>query len=102
MIGNHTAGAGIWLSDRNRLSDNGVARVAETGQFDLQGRWLIEGRGVAPDIAVDNLPWATGHGGDAQLDAAIANLKQRLAARPVAPLRAQPVPRVGVPAHDGS
>jgi len=102
VIGNHTAGAGIWLSDRNRLSDNGVARVAETGQFDLLGRWLIEGRGVAPDIAVDNLPWATGHGGDAQLDAAIANLKQRLAAQPVAPLRAQPVPRVGVPAHDGS
>ncbi len=102
VIGRHTAGAGVWLSDRNRLADNGVARVAETGQFDVQGRWLIEGRGVAPDIEVENLPWATAHGHDAQLDAAIANLKQRLQQAPVAPLRAQPISPLGTPAHDGS
>lgn len=101
VIGRHTAGAGVWLSDRNRLADNGLARVAETGQFDLSGRWLVEGSGVAPEIDVENLPWATGHGGDAQLDAAIANLQQRLAAQPVPALRAQPVTPVGVPASDG-
>src|SRR5690606_9208707 len=77
VIGQHTAGAVIWLSDRNRLSDNGLARVAETGQFDVNGRWLIEGRGVAPDIEVENLPFASGSGHDAQLEAGIANLLQR-------------------------
>jgi tricorn protease len=102
VIGMRTSGAGIWLTDRNRLADNGVARVAEFGQFDLQGRWLIEGRGVAPDIEVDNLPVATAQGGDAQLDAAIANVLQRLRETPVPELKALPLPARGTPGHDGS
>jgi tricorn protease len=102
VIGMRTSGAGIWLSDRNRLADNGIARVAEFGQFDLQGNWLIEGRGVAPDIEVDNLPVATANGGDAQLDAAIANLQQRLKDAPIAPLRALPIPPRGQRAADGA
>jgi tricorn protease len=102
VIGTRTAGAGIWLSDRNRLADNGLARVAEFGQFDAQGRWLIEGRGVSPDVEVDNLPVATARGGDAQLDAALAALARRLAEDPLPPARAQPIPPRGTPGHDGS
>jgi len=102
VIGTRTAGAGIWLSDRNRLADNGIARIAEFGQFDAQGRWLIEGHGVAPDIEVDNLPFATARGADAQLAAALDNLQQRLEAAPVMQPAAQPIPPRGVPGHDGS
>jgi tricorn protease len=102
VIGMRTSGAGIWLSDRNRLADNGAARVAEFGQFDVEGRWLIEGRGVAPDVVVDNLPVATARGNDAQLDAAVANVLQRLRDTPVPPLKAQPIPVRGTPGHDGS
>lgn len=102
VIGMRTAGAGIWLSDRNRLADNGAARIAEFGQFAIDGRWLIEGTGVAPDQAVDNLPVATARGGDAQLDAAIAWLERRLAEQPVQPLRAEPIPPFGTNAHDGT
>jgi tricorn protease len=102
VVGTPTAGAGIWLSDRNRLADNGIARIAEFGQFDAQGRWLIEGRGVAPDVRVDNLPHATARGDDAQLDAALELLAQRLAERPVKPAAAQPIPPRGTPGHDGS
>ncbi|MCK9538880.1 S41 family peptidase [Dokdonella sp.] len=98
LIGARTAGAGIWLSDRNRLSDKGVARVAETGQFDAAGRWLIEGRGVTPDIAVENKPWATATGHDAQLEAALGYLDRQIKAEPVPPLRAQPIPPVGTSA----
>jgi tricorn protease len=95
VIGMRTAGAGIWLSDRNRLADNGIARVAEFGQFDREGRWMIEGHGVAPDIVVDNLPLATGRGGDAQLDAAIAELQRRMAAQPVVQPEAEAIPPLG-------
>jgi tricorn protease len=95
LVGTRTSGAGIWLSDRNRLADNGIARVAEFGQFDLEGHWLIEGRGVEPDIAIDNLPHATALGGDAQLDAAIANLRQRMQAAPMPSLKARPIPARG-------
>ncbi|WP_395794453.1 S41 family peptidase [Aquimonas sp.] len=103
VIGTRTAGAGIWLSDRNRLADGGAARIAEFGQFEVgSGRWLIEGQGVAPDIEVDNLPYATYAGGDAQLEAAIANLQQRLQQSPLPALRAAPIPPRGTPGHDGS
>ena len=102
VIGMRTAGAGIWLSDRNTLLDKGSARIAEFGQFDAQGRWLIEGNGVAPDIEVDNPPYATANGGDAQLQAAIDHLKRKLEEAPVTQPPAQPIPARATPGHDGS
>ncbi|MFG6488900.1 S41 family peptidase [Roseateles sp. BYS78W] len=83
VIGRRSSGAGVWLSDGNRLLDNGIMRAAETAQLDAQGHVLIEGVGVTPDIDVDNPPRATFLGQDAQLDAAIATLKQRIAEQPV-------------------
>lgn len=91
LIGKRTAGAGVWLSGRNRLADNGLARVAETAQFAMDGRWIIEGYGVTPDLEVDNLPYARFNGQDAQLQQAIGYLQQKLADSPVAPLKAQPL-----------
>lgn len=100
LIGQRTAGAGIWLSDRNRLVDDGAVRIAENAQYSLDGRWIVEGIGVAPDIEVDNPPMATFAGEDAQLGAAVALLKDKIAAEPVAPLVPQPLPRLGTPGAD--
>lgn len=100
VIGQRTAGAGIWLSDRNRLRDGGLARIAETGQFDMAGHWIIEGHGVAPDIKVENPPHASATGSDAQLEAALEYLEQKLAEEPVPPLEAGPIAPVGEPAAD--
>ncbi len=100
LIGQRTAGAGIWLSDRNRLSDNGAARVAENGQFRADGQWLIEGRGVSPDIEVENLPFESFNGRDRQLDAALDYLQRKLKAEPILPAQAQPIPPRGTPASD--
>lgn len=102
VIGMRTSGAGIWLSDRNTLADRGLARVAEFAQFDRQGRWLIEGRGVAPDIEIDNPPRASAQGADAQLEAGIAWLQQRIREQPVPQPSAQPLPARGTPGHDGT
>jgi len=82
-IGKRTSGAGVWLSDQNRLIDNGLMRAAESGQILADGRFLIEGVGVKPDIEVDNPPRATFLGGDAQLDAAIAQLQKQMAEKPL-------------------
>ncbi len=93
LIGTRTAGAGVWLSDRNRLVDGGIARVAEFPQFSAQtGQWLVEGIGVAPDIDVDNLPHETFLGADRQLDAAIVHLRQKLQSEPVQPLTPAAIP----------
>ena len=101
LIGQRTAGAGIWLSGRNPLVDGGIARIAEFPQFSVEnGRWLIEGHGVSPDIAVVNAPLATYRGADAQLDAALAWLEDKLAREPLRPVAPQPIPPRGQPGWD--
>lgn len=90
VIGKRSSGAGVWLSDQNRLIDNGIMRAAESGQIDASGRFLVEGVGVTPDIEVDNPPRATAAGQDAQLEAALAELKRRIAAEPVQPVKPGP------------
>lgn len=87
LIGKRTAGAGVWLSGRNRLTDGGISRVAEYPQYAMDGRWIVEGRGISPDIEVDNLPWATFEGKDAQLQRAIEYLQDKLKTAPVPPLK---------------
>jgi tricorn protease len=79
-----TAGAGVWLSDDNRLADRGLARAAETPQFALgTGEWLVENKGVEPDVTVENLPNASFKGEDAQLDTAVKLLLEKLKTDPV-------------------
>lgn len=93
LIGKTTAGAGVFLSDQNRLLDNGIMRAAESGQMTPQGQFIIEGIGVKPDIEVDNPPRATFLGGDAQLDAAIAQLNKLMLEKPLTPAKPGNYPR---------
>lgn len=78
IIGTRTWGGEIWLSSSNYLVDGGIATAAEIGVYGPEGEWLIEGHGVDPDIVVDNLPHATFKGEDAQLDAAIRHLQEKI------------------------
>jgi tricorn protease len=78
IIGTRTWGGEIWLSFNNFLADQGIASAAEVGVYGPDGKWLIEGHGVDPDIVVDNLPHATFTGIDAQLDAALKYLADEI------------------------
>jgi tricorn protease len=78
LIGVRTWGGEIWLSANNFLSDKGIATAAELGVYGPEGKWLIEGHGVDPDIVVDNLPHASFVGADAQLDAAMKYLEDEI------------------------
>ncbi len=82
VIGARTWGGEIWLSGTNTLTDGGVARAPMMGVYGPEGQWLIEQEGVKPDIVVENLPHATFNGQDAQLDAAVAYLKKKIAEDP--------------------
>jgi len=83
IIGKRTWGGEIWLTGSNTLADQVVATAAEDGVFGLEGKWLIEGHGVDPDVVVDNLPHATFEGQDAQLEAAIRYLEDLIRREPV-------------------
>ena len=78
VIGMRTWGGEIWLSPNNPVVDNGIATAAQLGVYGPEGKWLIEGHGVDPDIVVDNLPHATFEGKDAQLDKALEVLEEEI------------------------
>jgi len=78
LIGMRTWGGEIWLSANNRQADNGIATAAELGVYGPEGKWLIEGHGVDPDIVVDNLPHATYEGNDAELERAVEELTKEI------------------------
>jgi tricorn protease len=92
VIGMRTWGGEIWLTASNRLADSGIATAAETGVYGPEGKWLIEGYGVDPDIVVDNLPHATFKGSDAQLDAALRYLQEQIRKNPRPVPKAPPYP----------
>jgi tricorn protease len=92
VIGMRTWGGEIWGSGGSALLDRGTASVPDTGVFSAQGEWLIEGHGVEPDLVVDNPPVATFAGADAQLDAAVAYLQQRIREAPAPPIKAPRYP----------
>ena len=73
--------------------DRGIATAAEFGVYGPEGAWLIEGHGVDPDVVVDNLPHATFKGEDAQLDAAIKYLQEKIKKKPVPVPKAPPYRR---------
>lgn len=100
LVGTRTAGAGIWLSDRNLLTDNGGVRVAESAQYAADGTWIVEGRGVSPDYEVENPPHATFAGQDAQLEAAVSLLLGEIERQPVTPLMPKPLPSLGTAAGE--
>ncbi len=77
-LGTRTWGGEVWLSQDNVQADGGMASAAETGVYGPEGKWLIEGHGVDPDVVVDNLPHATCSGSDAQLQAALDLLQKQI------------------------
>lgn len=100
LVGTRTAGAGVWLSDRPSLADDGIARTAESPQYAIDGRWIVEGLGVAPDVDVENMPHAAFKGSDAQLEAAVSLLSKTIEREPVPALKPQPLAPLGTPAQD--
>ena len=86
LLGTRSWGGQVWLTSSNILADQGIATAAEMGVYGPEGKWLIEGHGVDPDIIVDNPPHATFEGQDAQLEAAIRFISEQVKQHP------QPVP----------
>ncbi|MBW8831649.1 MAG: PDZ domain-containing protein [Burkholderiales bacterium] len=74
LVGSRTSGAGIWVNDDKSLIDGGGVRIPEAGSFVVENgvrKMVVEGRGVEPDVRVENDPYALYHGHDEQLDTAL-------------------------------
>jgi tricorn protease len=96
LIGKRTWGGVVGISDHGTLLDGGKVFVPEFGTADENGRWIIEGHGVDPDIDVDQDPVAVLQGHDPQLERGIQELLKLLPAtpgglpqRPAAPVKSE-------------
>ncbi len=96
LIGKRSWGGVIGITGLGPLLDGGQVFVPQFGLTSADGQWTIEGRGVEPDIEVDNPPEAVLRGEDPQLERAIAEVERLMATQPAA-LPAKPAPPVKTP-----
>lgn len=71
LIGKRTWGGVIGIRGTLPLADGGYLNKPEFATYGLEGKWIIEGQGVEPDIFVDNDPAREFEGVDQQLEKAI-------------------------------
>jgi tricorn protease len=82
IIGQRTWGGLIGMTGAPGLIDGGHVTVPTFSIYDVTGKWIIEGRGVDPDIAVLDDPTELAQGRDPQLERAIAEVQKALQATP--------------------
>jgi tricorn protease len=82
LIGMRTWGGLIGISGAPRLIDGGRVTVPTFSIYSLNGKWVIEGHGVDPDIEVVDDPAQMWNGGDPQLERAIQEVMHSLEANP--------------------
>jgi tricorn protease len=79
LIGKRTWGGVVGIRGSLPLLDGGVLNKPEFAPYAVDGKdWIIEGRGVEPDIFVDNDPAREFAGTDDQLNKAIEVILEEL------------------------
>jgi tricorn protease len=82
LIGERTWGGVRGIRGNIPLIDGGFITRPEFSLSSLDSKWVIENRGVAPDIEVDNRPDDVVRGKDAQLERAIQEVMKQIEANP--------------------
>jgi tricorn protease len=98
LIGERTWGGVRGIRGEIPLMDGGYITRPEFSLYSLDSKWLIENRGVAPDIEVDNRPDLVMSGHDPQLEKAIEVVMKDLQEHP----RKLPPPPPDLPAYPES
>jgi tricorn protease len=85
LIGKRTWGGVVGIRGTLPLLDGGFLNRPEFSRYDVEGKeWIMEGKGVEPDIVVDNDPAKEYSGVDEQLNKAIDVIREELKKHPVA------------------
>lgn len=90
LVGKRSWGGVVGITNRGTLIDGGVVNVPEFGFASPDGKWIIEGTGVPPDIEVENDPKSVIEGRDPQLERGVQEALRLIPAKPrVLPSRPQ-------------
>ena len=82
LIGERTWGGVRGIRGQMPLMDGGYITRPEFSLSSLDSKWLIENRGVQPDVVVDNPPDLVVKGQDPQLEKAIELVMEQIKANP--------------------
>ena len=82
LVGMRTWGGLIGISGAPGLIDGGGITVPTFGIYSTDGKWIVEGHGVDPDIRVVDDPAQMWNGGDPQLDRGIEEVMRLLKENP--------------------
>ena len=83
IIGKRTWGGVVGISGHGSLIDGGQVFVPEDATASADGKWVIEGHGVDPDIVVENDPKSLIENKDLQLERAVAEVMKQIDAKPL-------------------
>lgn len=79
LIGKRSWGGVVGIRGTLPLLDGGTLNKPEFSRYDIEGKeWIIEGKGVTPDIIVDNDPATEYSGKDQQLERGIEEILNEL------------------------
>jgi tricorn protease len=82
LIGKRTWGGVVGITSRGPLLDGGTVFVPEFATASVDGKYVIEGHGVDPDIVVENDAASVISGRDPQLERGISEIMKALEANP--------------------
>jgi tricorn protease len=82
LIGERTWGGVRGIRGEMPLMDGGYITRPEFSLYGLDSKWLVENRGVQPDVVVDNPPDLVVKGQDPQLEKAVEILMEQIKANP--------------------
>jgi tricorn protease len=82
LIGERTWGGVRGIRGNIPLIDGGYITRPEFARYDLNSKWVVENRGVQPDIVVENRPDLVVKGQDPQLEKAIEVVMKEIQANP--------------------
>ncbi len=82
LIGTRTWGGVRGIRGQIPLMDGGYITRPEFARYDLNSKWVVENKGVQPDVVVDNRPEDYVKGKDTQLDMAIEMVMKAIQENP--------------------
>ena len=82
LIGERTWGGVRGIRGSMPLLDGGYITRPEFSRYDLNSQWVVENKGVQPDIVVENRPEKVVKGQDPQLEKAIEVVLKEIEANP--------------------
>jgi tricorn protease len=92
LVGTRTWGGLVGIGGFPTLIDGGSVTAPRYAIYGLNGDWEVENHGIAPDVAVEDLPKDVAAGHDRQLETGVQMVLDELKAHPVPAIPVPPYP----------